>query len=264
MSLPYIKTVDINIHEGEFKQAMTVNRVFNRLLANDKYLEEESKTTAITAQDIDFTPVSAIRHLYNRSYSHTLSTHQGSATVWNINNYLTLSSKVSDIKLDGTGVDNKFVTLSAHRTFLNGFREGFVVADLTVTRQNTLNPYGTQPTVRGTKIYEKYPSANVIAADARNFVFGNYNPPTNTFIMVLFNFEYDGTEPSDKDGGRTGQKLRFFGNRPQLSSRTTPPKIGRYYYKKSGSGIADWQYLRGAVAGNPARPRLFSEELGGI
>ena len=47
MSLPYTKTVDINIHEGEFKQATTVNRIFNRLLSNDQYLENEVKTTAI-------------------------------------------------------------------------------------------------------------------------------------------------------------------------------------------------------------------------
>lgn len=263
MSLPYTKSVDINIHEGEFKQAMTINRVFNRLLANDKYLENEVKTTAITAQGIDFTPVSAIKHLYNRSYSHTLSTHQGSATVWNINNYLTLSSDISDIKLDGTAVDNKFVTLSAHKQFLNGFREGFVVADLTVVRQNTLNPNSSNPTIRGTQIYAQYPSAGAIAADARNFILKNYNPPINTFIMVIFNFEYDKTRPDNKDGDGNGA-IQFFANRPQLGIDIAPPKVGRYYYKKTGAGISDWTYLRSALSTSKTKPRLFSEELGGI
>lgn len=260
MSLPYTKTVDINIHEGEFKQATTVNRIFNRLLSNDQYLENELKTTAITAQQIKFTPVSAIKHLYNRSYAHTLSTHQGSGTVWGINQYLTLSADIGDIKLDGTGVNTKFVTLSAHKAFAEGFRESFIEVDLTTCKQNTLNPYASRPTVKGTQIYPKYPDPSTIAADARNFVTKTFEPPTNTYIVVLFYTEFDGTRPNNA-GGDYGGAINFYGNRGIINTNEEPPKLARYLYRK-GAGTTNWQHIRSSVANDKSRPRIFPDAFG--
>tara|TARA_E500000178_G_C17038997_1_gene765489 strand:- start:36829 stop:37614 length:786 start_codon:yes stop_codon:yes gene_type:complete len=261
MSLPYTKTVDINIHEGEFKQATTINRIFNRLLSNDQYLENEVKTTAITAQQIRFTPVSAIKHLYDRSYNHTLSTIQGSGTVWGINQYLTLSAPIADIKLDGTGADNKFVTLSAHRSFVEGFRESFIEIDLTTCRQDSLNPYASRPVVKGTQIYPKYPSPETIASDARNFVTKTFVPPANTYIVVLFYTQFDGTRPNNRNGDYQG-RIDFYGNAGIISvTDREPPKLARYLYRK-GSGTTNWQFIRSSVAGDASRPRIFPDSLG--
>ncbi len=226
MSLPYSDKKDLHVYEDEFKQAISVNRVFNRLLSNDEYLDDRVKTIELTANDIPFTPVSALKSLRNRTsvQTHTASSVQGSGSLipllrgtpsTNHTGIFSLSAGSSDIKIDGSGSDTLFVTASTHNEFLTSIKDRFVLCDLTgvpvgstdtVSVMDQYNNFqvkspgqnnpddinfpveGESPSqmIRGS-IFNRYPTPEEVIVEVKKGPHRDFLPPDDTSVLVLFN-----------------------------------------------------------------------------
>lgn len=248
MSLPYTDKKDIHVYEDEFKQASSVNRVFNRLLANDKYLNAKVETIELTANDIPFAPVSAIKSLRNRTsvQTHTASSIQGSGSVIPLlrgtpsnkhTGIFSLSANTADIKIDGTGSDTLFVTASTHSEFLGSLKDGMVLCDLTgvpIGSTNTISvmdqyggfvpgragtndpvkisfPIEGQPTpgmIRGS-VFNRFPTPEEVVKEIKAGPFRDFTPNNGTHVLALFT-----CFPQDhyfRDGvGGTGRRSTYY------------------------------------------------------
>lgn len=153
--LPWNRKKNINIFHQEFSQASTPNRIINRLLDNDKYLDTRIESLTAAPIEIGFATSAEVEEQII------------SGKVISPSTIMSISATESDLS---SGSDTRFVTVVGHLNNLANLASTISFIDIT----------HIQP-------FEPWPSASAIEVEAKN-VLGNYTPATDVPVSVVFRY----------------------------------------------------------------------------
>ena len=161
--IPWSKIEDLSIRVGEYFQANVPNRIFNRLLDNDKSLEDQFDSLHLSSCAIEPATRTELKEL-------ELSGKTVSPEI-----IMALSATPSDMENEVSG---RFVTVDEYLDYING-----------------LPTYVPYIDISHVGVLQKWPSADYISTLAKD-VIPDYSPATSAVIDVLF--LYDREEPKNK------------------------------------------------------------------
>lgn len=153
--LPWTRKKNTNIFHQEFTQQSVPNRIFNRLLDNDKYLNQRVDSLSAAPVSIPF------------ATSAEVEAHVVSGKAISPDTIMAISATEADI---ASGSDTKFVTVNGHLNNLQNLSSTLSFIDITHTGE-----------------YEQWPSASAIEEAAKE-VLGDYVPADDTPVSVVFRY----------------------------------------------------------------------------
>jgi len=208
--IPWTKKKDLNVFHGEYAQQSVPNRVFNRLLDNDRTIEFDMDAIALSAEAIEYASKAEVE-------AQVLS-----AKVIRPATVMALSATPAELELY---TDTRFVTTSGHIGKIENLSTGVSYIDITHAG-----------------VYGQWPAASAIESEAKD-VLGAYTPLADVYIDVTFYYlVYRGV-------GIWDGKF-YYTDVPSYYGASVPiTRVARYRYQ-TVTGSTDWTYIGRLVNAN--------------